>query len=124
VAASLGAELVIPENADVANAIGAITSEVMVRERAVIRPGELVNYVVYSRGGRDEYQDLESAVQRAKEATASLALERARRCGAVPNGVRHQVHERRAFNGHGDPMLVEVIVEAITAGKPSLLATT
>ncbi|MBM3500817.1 MAG: DUF1638 domain-containing protein, partial [Armatimonadetes bacterium] len=120
VAAHLGAEVVIPEHADVANAIGAITSEVVVRERAVVRPGEIVNYVVHSRVGRDEYEDLLSAIESAKEHTASLALERALRAGTDSRDVRHLVRERRAFTAEGDEMLVEVIVEATVAGRPVL----
>jgi len=120
VGAHLGAEVVIPEHADVANAIGAITSEVVVRERAVVRPGEIVNYVVHSRAGRDEYEDLLSAVESAKEHTAVLALERALRAGTTSRDVKHLVRERRAFTAEGDEMLVEVVVEATVAGRPQL----
>jgi N-methylhydantoinase A/oxoprolinase/acetone carboxylase beta subunit len=120
VGAHLGAEVVIPEHADVANAIGAITSEVVVRERAVVRPGEIVNYVVHSRAGRDEYEDLLSAVESAKEHTAILALERALRAGTTSRDVKHLVRERRAFTAEGDEMLVEVVVEATVSGRPEL----
>jgi N-methylhydantoinase A/oxoprolinase/acetone carboxylase beta subunit len=120
VAEHLGAQVVIPEHADVANAIGAITSEVVVRERAVVRPGEIINYVVHSRAGRDEYEDLPSAVESAKEHTATLALERALLAGTDSREVKHLVRERRAFTAEGDEMLVEVIVEATVAGRPEL----
>jgi N-methylhydantoinase A/oxoprolinase/acetone carboxylase beta subunit len=120
VGAHLGAEVVIPEHADVANAIGAITSEVVVRERAVVRPGEIVNYVVHSRAGRDEYEDLLSAVESAKEHTAALALERALRAGTTSRDVKHLVRERRAFTAEGEEMLVEVVVEASVSGRPAL----
>lgn len=117
---ALGAEVVIPEHADVANAIGAIAGEVVVRERAVIRPGEIANYVVHARSGRAEYEDLQSAIQSAKESTASLAQERARHSGTAAREVRHTVEERRAFSAEGERVLVEVLVEATVTGTPQL----
>jgi N-methylhydantoinase A/oxoprolinase/acetone carboxylase beta subunit len=116
----LGAEVVIPEHADVANAIGAITSEVVVRERAVVRPGEIANYVVHARTGRNEYEDLPSALDFAKSRTAGLARERARRAGTSAGEVKHLVRERTAYNAEGEAMLVEVIVEATVSGRPEL----
>jgi len=120
VGACLGAEVIIPEHADVANAIGAITSEVVVRERAVVRPGEIVNYVVHSRAGRDEHEDLPSAIESAKEHTAGLARERALKAGTLSRDVKHLVKERRAFTATGEEMLVEVLVEATVAGRPEV----
>jgi N-methylhydantoinase A/oxoprolinase/acetone carboxylase beta subunit len=117
---ALGAEVVIPEHADVANAIGAIAGEVVVRERAVIRPGEIANYVVHARSGRAEYEDLRSAIESAKESTASLAQERARHSGTAAREVKHTVKERRAFSSEGDRVLVEVLVEATVTGTPQL----
>ncbi len=120
----LGAEVVIPRHAEVANAIGAIASEVVVRERAVVRPGEIVNYVVHTRTGRTEYDDLEAAIESAKHQTASLARERATYSGARSEQVRHAVDERRAFSAEGDEVLIEVLVETTVSGKPELKAAT
>ncbi|MBU0609949.1 MAG: DUF1638 domain-containing protein, partial [Armatimonadetes bacterium] len=66
VARRLNARLVIPEHAEVANAIGAVASEVVVREKAFVRPGELAAYVVHSRSGKREYEQLETALEAAK----------------------------------------------------------
>ncbi len=118
----LGAEVVIPEHADVANAIGAIASEVVVRERAVVRPGEIANYVVHTRDDRAEYEDLRSAVESAKQRTAVIARERALRAGTQASEVKHLVNERRAFTAEGDEMLVEVVIEATVSGKPVIEA--
>jgi len=118
----LGAEVVIPEHADVANAIGAVASEVVVRERAVVRPGEIANYVVHTRAERSEYEDLRSAVESAKMRTATLAQERALAAGTASQNVKHLVNERTAFTAEGDTMLVEVVVEATVSGRPVLEA--
>ena len=92
----------------------------VVRERAVIRPGEIANYVVHMRSGRVEHEDLPSAVESAKQNTASLAQARAKESGTQAREVRHTVQERRAFTTEGDRLLVEVLVEAIVSGTPQL----
>lgn len=122
VAAALGAELVIPKHAEVANAIGAIASEVVVRERAVVRPGEIANFVVYARSGRTEHAELEEAVAQARRAAAALAQERARRSGTAARDVSYRVDERRAFSSEGEEMLIEVLVEATVSGRPTVEA--
>ncbi|NSW55413.1 MAG: DUF1638 domain-containing protein [Armatimonadetes bacterium] len=120
----LGAQVVIPQHAEVANAIGAIASEVVVREQAVIRPGEIVNFVLHTRAGRYEYDDLHEAIESAKSETAQLAHERALRSGTASAQVRHIVNERRALSADGDNVLIEVLVETTVSGKPELRAAT
>lgn len=120
----LGGPVVIPPHAEVANAIGAIASEVVVRESATIRPGEIANYVVHTRSGRSEYDDLTQAIESAKTETAALARERASYAGTASRQVRHTVDERRAFSSHGEDVLVEVLVQTTVTGKPELRAAT
>jgi N-methylhydantoinase A/oxoprolinase/acetone carboxylase beta subunit len=116
----LGAEVVIPEHAEVANAIGAIASEVVVREHATVRPGEIANYVVHSRSGRTEHENLREAVEAAKHQAGTLAQERARQSGTSAEDVRYRVNERRAYSSAGDEVLIEVQIEATVSGRPVL----
>ena len=120
----LGAEVVIPRHAEVANAIGAIASEVVVRERAVVRPGDIANFVVYTRAGRREHETLLDAVEAAKAEAASLARSRALAAGTASEKVRHSIDERRAFSAEGEEVLIEVLVEATVSGRPQLAAAT
>lgn len=120
----LGAEVVIPPHAEVANAIGAIAGEVVVRERAVVRPGEIAAFVVHTRAGRTEHAELVHAVEAAKDRTASLARERAQQSGTTARDVRYNIDERKAFSAEGEEVLVEVLVEATVSGKPELKAAT
>jgi N-methylhydantoinase A/oxoprolinase/acetone carboxylase beta subunit len=120
----LGAKVVIPEHAEVANAIGAIASEVVVREQATVRPGEIANYVVHSRSGRTEHEDLKEAVEAAKHQAGTLAQERARQSGTSSEDVRYRVNERRAYSSAGDEVLIEVQVEATVSGRPVLESQT
>jgi N-methylhydantoinase A/oxoprolinase/acetone carboxylase beta subunit len=122
VARRLNARLIIPEHAEVANAIGAVASEVVVREKAVVRPGELSAYVVHSRSGKREYEQLETALEAAKQEAGQLASERAARSGAAEPKLRLDVDERRALLADGQEELIEVIIEATASGRPVLEA--
>jgi N-methylhydantoinase A/oxoprolinase/acetone carboxylase beta subunit len=120
----LNAPLVIPEHAEVANAIGAVASEVVVRERAIIRPGELSAYVVHTRAGKREFEKLEVAMEAARTEAEYLAIERASRSGAASPKVRLDVDERRALLADGAEELIEVIIEAMASGRPELQLAT
>ncbi|MGE5530994.1 MAG: hydantoinase/oxoprolinase family protein, partial [Bacteroidota bacterium] len=124
VARRLNARLVIPQHAEVANAIGAVASEVVVRERAIVRPGELSAYVVHTRSGKREFEKLETAVEAARADAQRLAVERASRSGAASPRVRLDVDERRGLLADGAEELIEVIVEATAAGRPELEVAT
>lgn len=120
----LNARLIIPEHAEVANAIGAVASEVVVREKTVVRPGELAAYVVHSRSGKREYERLDAALAAAKEEAQALAVERASRSGAAAPKLRLEVDERRGMLADGQEELIEVIVEATASGRPMLEVAT
>ncbi|MEN6643018.1 MAG: DUF1638 domain-containing protein [Armatimonadia bacterium] len=124
VARRLNARLVIPRHAEVANAIGAVASEVVARETAIVRPGELAAYVVHSRAGKREYDKLETALEAAKAEAQRLAVERAGRSGAAQPQVRLDVDERRALLADGQEELIEVIVAATASGRPEIGAAT
>lgn len=70
----LDAEVIVPEDADVANAIGAIATEVSVTDEVLIQPGLYSNYVLHGVDERMEFSEL----QRATETAVSIARQRAR----------------------------------------------
>lgn len=120
VAQRLHAGLSIPEHAEVANAIGAVASEVVAHERVIIRPGEIGNYVVHSRDARTEYVDLEEAVMAARQEAADIARRRATEAGAPACRARVDVDRRRVRIADGSIQLVEVTVDATAAGRPTI----
>lgn len=124
VARRLHCRLVIPPHAEVANAIGAIASEVVVREQAIVRPGELAAYVMHSRVGKREFEQLEQAVQAARQTAHDLAVQRAGLSGATRPQVRIDVNERRGMLADGQEELIEVRIEATASGRPELDAAT
>ncbi|NLJ36104.1 MAG: DUF1638 domain-containing protein [candidate division WS1 bacterium] len=120
VAHRLNANLVIPEHAEVANAIGAVASEVIVHEKTVVRPTEAGAFVAHSRDSRREYSDLERAIAFATTTARELALQHARDAGAVNPAVRTEVDRRMARIADGSMQLIEVSVTATAAGRPLL----
>lgn len=87
-AAVLGTDLILPEHYQVANAAGAVAGSVMVTEETLIYPHltsgnvDVVGYYVQSREDREEYEELEDALTRARELVGEGARSAALRSGA------------------------------------------
>lgn len=112
----LDAEIVIPEHADVANAIGAIGSEVVVREEILIRPGHSSNYVLHGTEERIEFNDLEKATDRAVEISRARALKRAIEAGAIAPEVTVSRGDRAGSVSDGGHIFLERRVVAVGSG--------
>lgn len=120
VANRLRGKLIIPEHAEVANAIGAVASEIIVHESVVVRPGEIGNFVVHSRNGRTEYPELEAAVSEGRAAAERLARHQAMAAGAGNPSARTEIDRRTVRIADGSLQLVEVRITATAAGRPTL----
>ena len=116
----LGTEPIIPPDADVANAIGAVISEVIVTERMRIRPGAYGNYILYGPDGRREFGQIEEAQKVAEDAMVNLIRERARGFGTTEEQVRVEVSRRVGRLQDGSALLIEVEVEGFLAGAPAI----
>jgi N-methylhydantoinase A/oxoprolinase/acetone carboxylase beta subunit len=119
----LGTEPVIPPHADVANAVGAVTAQVLVNALMRIRPSEFGGYVLYGPEGREEFPRLEVAEQVARERLVELVRGRARRFGTGQRRVRVDVRRRLGRLQDGSRQLLEVEVAGSLAGAPSTRRT-
>ena len=117
---ALGAEPVIPAHAEVANALGAVASQVMVAAQARIRPGQFGSYVLYGPGGRAEFAGLKEAEGVARRQVVELLRSRARRFGTAEERVRVEVSRRVGRLQDGSTQLLEVEVAGSLAGRPAL----
>ena len=102
VAAAIGAPCVIPQDAEVANAIGAavasVTARVVVRITADWSAGGLDGYVVNADGFREEYVTKEEAESVARGIASEAAEDLARRRGASgPMTVSVTVEDQNGF---------------------------
>jgi N-methylhydantoinase A/oxoprolinase/acetone carboxylase beta subunit len=114
----LGTEPVIPPDADVANAVGAITSSVVVARQVRIRPNELGEFAVH---GLPEARTFERFADASRHAVEEL--ERHVRGLAAEAGTHErQVHttdeDRTATTADGSTVFLERIITARVVGPP------
>ena len=119
-----GTDVVIHEDADVGNAIGAITSSVSESVEFLIKPETIgateCKFEVFSKLGNTVYETLEEAV------SASEALGREHVTKIVSEGGVSDIsvsvdkkEKRFSFGGDGDDMLMDMVMTVTAAGKPS-----
>ena len=82
VARRLGMECVIPENAEVANAVGAVVAGVEAMAEVEVSPLASGGYAIHGPGLSDRFPDCEEALEAARASARRIAEERARAMGA------------------------------------------
>ena len=112
----VNAPVIIPENADVANAVGAVSGEIIARELVYIRAGQESNYVVYSSDKRIEENTLSGATQTALELCRDLARAKSVRAGAHDPSVTVSVRDRISHTADGSVLFVERILSGLGTG--------
>ena len=117
----LDAELVIPEHADVANAIGAITSSVTVSKRVRIQPTETGVFAVLGLNQAMAYASFEEAHQEAVAKLGAAVKKMAREAGTSESAVQVQVNDRLAPAADGSEVFVERILNARISGPPDAI---
>jgi N-methylhydantoinase A/oxoprolinase/acetone carboxylase beta subunit len=122
VSAQLDAQLVVPENADVANAAGAVTGRVMASAQVFVRPVRPTGYCVIP-GDEDRiFDSLDKATAFAEQQARSLAKTRAEEIGARSVDVSTRTEEVNVplAGGWGKTLLMELKVSAVAVGEPYL----
>ncbi len=120
VATELNASLVIPEHAEVANAVGAVTGRVIERAEALIRPERPFGFAVITSEHRCDADTLDEAVAVAEDCVRARAEGRAAESGATDIEVTIERDEQLAplSRGWGDAVLVEIKLTATAVGRP------
>ncbi len=87
VAKVLNTECIVPEHAEVANAVGAIVADISVETTTEIAAdyseGFLDGYIVYTDDGNEKFDDIEQAREYAKDKAGTYVKEQARLRGAL-----------------------------------------
>lgn len=121
VARALGAEFVIPENAAVANAVGAITGNVLAEETVQIiplfAPSGVTGYTISSSLGTQVIKDYEEALTWARAQALQQATQSAQERGAGLVETHVEVLENGVKVKEGAVHLIEVLVKARAVGK-------
>ena len=116
IAKLLKAELIVPENADVAGAVGAAAGSVRQRIMLVItQPNDGV-YRLHLPAGPSDYSDEKTAIAAGRAAARELAEERAKAAGAenITSDVSHTI--KQVDLGNNKSLFVEAQIQAEASG--------
>ena len=114
----LNAEVIIPHDADVANAIGAITSNVVVTRTVRVCPDALGRYSVDGLPGAPGFARLDEAMEYAVVEIARAVREAGRAAGTSETRVETRTSDRIASASDGTRIFLERIVTARLSGRP------
>ncbi len=116
----LGAEAVLPEDADVANAIGAITSRVMVKKQLRIIPGE-GGFIIEGIRGNLRIKKFDDADEIARAELTRMIRELAMKAGTSCNTVTLEIKDQIPKTASGDPVFVGRIIKGSLSGRPDVV---
>jgi N-methylhydantoinase A/oxoprolinase/acetone carboxylase beta subunit len=116
----LDARIVIPPHAEVANAIGAATSDVVVRGQVAVRPAEEGGYLIDGLPGRQTFARLGEAHAAATAGLREQVLRRARAAGTASQDVRLTWDDHLATAADGTELFLERRIRADLAGQPNV----
>ncbi|MBC6441724.1 MAG: hydantoinase/oxoprolinase family protein [Rhodobacteraceae bacterium] len=119
VGARLKTPMIVPDHAGVANAIGAVTGQVAIRQTATITAESEGCFRGHMPSGRQDFTAEGAAIQAVEAELAETATERARSAGAEGVSVRFERDIRTAtLDGHR--MFIEAEITAIAHGRPRI----
>jgi N-methylhydantoinase A/oxoprolinase/acetone carboxylase beta subunit len=118
IAERLAAEVIIPDHANVCNAIGAVVGGVVQRvEARITSPGRGV-YRLHSPEGMHDFPDLEAAVQHASQTLEALARERVIEAGGKDIDITTTRDDRTGNDPGGTSIFIETSLRVTAAGRP------
>jgi len=120
-AATLAAKTVIPENADVANAAGAITSRIIIRRKIDIISPQPDLYQVVGLAGVRNFSDLDDAGTYAETSLTELVRELAHTAGTSASEVDIWQEDRTPEIADGSNIFLGRTIFAQIIGQPDLV---
>jgi N-methylhydantoinase A/oxoprolinase/acetone carboxylase beta subunit len=120
-AQNLGAEAVLPQDADVANAIGAITSDVVVQRQAVIVPGQVGGFMIRGLVGARQFGKFDEADAFVRRELTRMARDQARAAGTSSRVVELKTVDQIPNTADGNPIFIARTIQAKLKGRPDLV---
>lgn len=117
----LGAEAVLPEDADVANAIGAVTSDVVVQRQAEIVPGQGGGFVIRGLVGARQFGQFDEADAFVRRELTRLVRDQARAAGTSAHMVDLKTVDQIPHTADGSPIFIARRIQAKLKGRPDLV---
>jgi len=120
IAERLKTTLVIPEHAEVCNAVGAVAGMVHKTIRVVVNQSAFKQFKVHTRSEVQSFESDEQAIAFAKDRAGQLALEAAIESGAADPDLTIEVIEQRAQHADQPDYLAEATIIATARGRPRI----
>ena len=120
-AEALGAEAVLPQDADVANAIGAITSNVVVNRHVRIVPNQEGGFLIEGLAGAGHFQKFDEADAFAREQLARMVRDLARAAGTSSRVVELKTEDQIPTAADGKQIFIGRIIHAKLTGQPDIV---
>lgn len=117
----LEAHVLVPENADVANALGAITSHILVRRSLTIRPTDTGGFVVEGIVGTPAFKTIAAAEEWAIAHLRANILEDAKKAGTKKEVIEIDIDDRLVFLTDGNSLFLERTVSGYLKGNPDIV---
>jgi hypothetical protein len=121
-AKALGAEAVLPQDADVANAIGAITSNVVVKRHLRIVPNQEGGFLIEGLVGARHFQNFAEADAFAREELSRMVRNLAEAAGTSSRVVELRTEDQIPTTADGRQIFMGRIIRAKITGQPDMVA--
>jgi hypothetical protein len=115
----VGNECVVPDDADVANALGAVVGQVRVSAEATVAQPQQGLFRVSSAGGLADFRSEEEAVAHAEETVRKAVAADAAQAGADAAEISIE-RDVRAATVEGSRSFIEATIIATAAGRPRI----
>jgi N-methylhydantoinase A/oxoprolinase/acetone carboxylase beta subunit len=114
-------EAIIPEHADVANAIGAITSHVFIHKQLGIIPDEFKGFIVEGVSGICQFSAFDEADRFARQKLTEMVRKLALEAGTSARKITFETKDHMPIIATGDPVFVKRTISATLKGRPDLV---
>jgi N-methylhydantoinase A/oxoprolinase/acetone carboxylase beta subunit len=115
------AKAILPENADVANAIGAITSHVFIEKQLWIVPGKEGDFIVEGISGARKFNKIDDADRFAREELEKIVLKKAIEAGTSSRSITFEIKDSRPLASTGEAIFLKRTLSASLKGRPDLV---
>jgi N-methylhydantoinase A/oxoprolinase/acetone carboxylase beta subunit len=115
------AKAILPEHADVANAIGAITSHVFIRKQAWIVPGKEDGFIVEGISGAHKFKNIDDADRFARKELTEVVHKKAMEAGTSSGSIAFETKDSMPLAATGEAIFLKRTLSASLRGRPDLV---
>jgi N-methylhydantoinase A/oxoprolinase/acetone carboxylase beta subunit len=120
-AAFLGAKAILPEDSDVANAIGAITSDIVVKRDMRIVPNQEGGFLIEGLAGARHFHNFDTADAFARDELGRMVRVLARAAGTSSQVVELRTEDKISTSANGMQIFMGRTIHAKLTGQPDIV---